>query len=194
MASFHIHLAISNIFAEKNKISDNNAFFQGTMDPDMTENKDISHYTGLKDRSNLGEYLKQKVCLYEYLKQNNIDSDYQKGVFLHLITDYLFYNHFLDESYIRKTSYQDYIRDLYFSYSEISDYLINKYDLDFKEYEKKITENIEFYRKKRNANNFEQCNNIIPYDKLDIFIEEVASINIDKYKNKITENKDNVLP
>ncbi len=194
MASFHIHLAISNRFAEKNKITDTTAFFRGTMDPDITENKDVSHYTGSKNRSNLSEYLKQKVCLYEYLKQNDIDSDYQKAVFLHLITDYLFYNHFLDKEYIRKTPYQNYIRDLYFSYNEVSAYLINKYNLDFKEYNKKISENIDFYRKKRNANNFKQCINIIPYDKLDIFIEEVASIDIDKYKNKIMKNQDNVLP
>lgn len=137
MASFHIHLAISNRFAEKNRITDTTAFFQGTMDPDITEDKDVSHYTGSKDRSNLSEYLKQKVRLYEYLKQNVIDSDYQKAVFLHLITDYLFYNHFLEQEYTHRTSYQDYIRDLYFSYNEVSTYLINKYNLDFKEYNKK---------------------------------------------------------
>lgn len=194
MASFHIHLAISNKFAEKNKITDNIAFFQGTMDPDITENKDISHYTGSKNKSNLNNYLKQKVRLYEYLKQNNIDSDYQKAVFLHLITDYLFYNHFLDKEYIYKTSYQDYIRDLYYSYNVISIYLINKYKLDFKDYNKKISKNIHFYRKKRNVNNFEQSINIIPFDKLDIFIEEVSSIDINKYKDKIMENRGNVLP
>lgn len=194
MASFHIHLAISNRFAEKNTIIDNIAFFQGTMDPDITENKDISHYTGLKDRSNLSRYLNQKVRLYEYLKQNDIDSDYQKGVFLHLVTDYLFFNHFLDQDYIHKTSYQNYIKDLYFSYNVISNYLIDKYKLDFKEYNKQIIENIDFYRKKRNVNNFEQCINIIPYDKLDIFIEKVSSIDINKYRDKILTNKENVLP
>lgn len=185
MPSFHIHLAISNKFAEKNVIADRAAFFRGTMDPDMVGDKAISHYTLSDDHSNLCRYLKQKVCLREYLRRNNIDSDYQKAVFLHLVTDYLFFTRFFDQEYIQKISYQDFVRDLYYSYNATNDYLIKKYNLNFGEYEKKIAENIEFYRSKRKVDGAEQRTNILPYDRLDTFIEKISAIDLQEYKDSV---------
>lgn len=185
MPSFHIHLVISNKFVEKNTIIDRMAFFRGTMDPDMVEDKAVSHYTASEDRSDLRKYLKQKVSLPEYLKHNDIDSDYQRAVFLHLITDYLFFNEFFDQEYLERTSYQDFVRDLYYSYNEVNSYLIEKYKLDFGEYEKKIAENIDFYREKRKVNDLEGRKNILPRDKLDGFIERLAAIDLEAYREKV---------
>lgn len=194
MASTHIHLAICNRYLEKNKIEDADAFFRGNLDPDLTEDKSISHYTGAEDKNNLRYHLEQKVRLNEFLEQEDIDSDYQRGIFLHLITDYIFFNDFFENEYMNNVTYQDFVKDLYYSYKMIDNYLIDTYNLDFKDYSNKINENIKFYRKKNDVNDNEQRINILPQNKLNEFIERISSIDIYKYRDKIIKNGKNILP
>lgn len=194
MASFGIHLAIGKRYIEKTKIIKNEKeFYKGIIDPDLASNKKLSHYTGTQNKNDLFSYLLKKVQLYEYLKYENISSDYQKGIFLHLITDYLFFNHFFNYTYLSKVSYSEFCKDLYYSYDEINDDLEKKYKINYTEYFNQIKSNIEKNKKEKNISN-EVRTNILPLDKLDDFIEYVSSINLEEYKNKIIENHENVLP
>ena len=59
-------------------------FINGIIKPDLIE-KEKSHY--------LDENGTPK--LEEFLKDIPLDTDYNKGYFLHLVTDYLFYNKLL---------------------------------------------------------------------------------------------------
>ena len=94
MASFNIHLAIAIKYLEKNKIKDIVSFFKGNIDPDLVRDKEESHYSIRADKDNLVKYLSTKIGLINFIKSNNIDKDYNKGIFLHLITDYVFFNYF----------------------------------------------------------------------------------------------------
>ena len=113
MPGYVIHLATANEYIRKhqNEIKNKEEFFKGSIAPDQTtkDNKKITHYGNGSDQ----------VELRRYLKNNNIDSDYDKGYFLHLVTDYIFYNKLLE--YTSKQIYND--------YDILNDYLIKKYNI-----------------------------------------------------------------
>jgi hypothetical protein len=57
MASFNIHLAIAKRYAKKNGVENLKAFYSGTIDPDLVEDKNVSHYTGTRNKDDLLTYL-----------------------------------------------------------------------------------------------------------------------------------------
>lgn len=199
MASFNIHLAIGKIYEGKNIVKDINSFYNGIIAPDLAKDKIISHYTGTSDRSDLIKYLKTKVQLTEFLNKNNLDNDYIKGMFLHLITDYIFFNDFFDIEYIENITYKEFIKDLYYSYDQTNEYINKKYNIDMLGFGNKININIEKNKENHNMKDhikLEEKNqkNILTKDKLDDFISRVANINLEKYKNKIVKYNKNILP
>ena len=185
MPSFYIHLAVGKRYNDKNKLLDSDSFYKGIVDPDLASNKDLSHYTGERVDKTLKTYLKSKVVLKDYLLKNNISSDYDKGVFIHLITDYLFFNEFFPFDYITNTSYDDFVNDLYYSYDSTNDYLLEKYNLDISFIKDIIESNIADSRKSKNIVNKKPAKNILSISELNHFIEYVSDINLEEYKNKI---------
>ena len=86
MPGFNIHLAIGkrNIEKQKNKkdvIKNENSFYNGLVAPDLVNDKKISHYTTETNKNNLEKYLLGKVRLDLYLKDNKVETDFEKGVF-----------------------------------------------------------------------------------------------------------------
>ena len=135
MASFGIHLAIGKRYCEKVGITDGvKDIYRGIIAPDLVENKVASHYGGAQIRGDLANNLPNKVLLTNFLTNEDIDTDYQKGVFLHLITDYLFFNDFFDKEFIACVSCLKFCEDLYYSYDLLDKYLIEKYSLDYSDF------------------------------------------------------------
>ena len=116
---------------------------------------------------------------------------YNKGFFLHLVTDYLFFNNFIDRNYLNSISYDDFCSDLYYSYQAIDNYLLTKYQIDYSIYSRKV---INKMLQTLKTNTKKNVQNIIPLPKLDDFIENVSNINIENYAKKIILNKKNILP
>lgn len=195
MASIHIHLAVGVSYLEKHsaEIKEQDKFMKGIIDPDFASDDKKSHYSGVQDKLSLSEYLANKIGLIAYLHDQDILDDYQKGIFLHLITDYLFFNVFFDDEYLDHISYADFAKDLYYSYMATNDYLINKYHLDLSSIFDLINAKIKEDRKEKDMNDEERLN-ILPFAKLDSFIEKVASIDLDAYRDYLLANNKNVLP
>lgn len=193
MAGFNIHLAIGKKYAENYNINDVDNFYNGVVGPDLAEDKIISHYTSCTDKSNLKYYLSKRIELYDYLIHNKISTDYDKGVFIHLITDYLFFNYFFDEKYINSININTFNNDLYHSYDNTDKYLEDKYKLKEIYIYNKLVEYKNKSKKQKNTI-YENGKDILPFDKLELFIDKIAKIDIDKYKNKILNNKKNILP
>lgn len=97
MPGFVIHLSAANKFLENNQIEDKQEFYKGVIAPDFTDDKSKTHY-GLSS---------SKPHLDKYLSDNKLNSSFNKGYFLHLVTDYLFYNKFLT-CFSKKYIYNDY--------------------------------------------------------------------------------------
>ncbi len=98
MAGYVIHLAVAETYRRKypEDIQDYNQFIEGVIFPDSVSDKSMTHY-GEKS---------SKVHLNYFLAERELEEDFDKGYFLHLVTDYIFYNKFLD--YFSKDIYQDY--------------------------------------------------------------------------------------
>jgi len=190
MAGFSIHLAIAKIYLENNKVQAPNEFLKGVIDPDLVKNKTISHYSDFTDQDNLQAYLKHKVNLKRYLEGNTLYSDYQKGFFLHLITDYEMYNNFFDKEYIENISFEDFSNNIYYSYDFTNNWVNKKYPVEFLELQKKIEQRVKKKKERLKLDKKKKCQNVLPLKKLDQWIQTIGNINLEKYKEKILEESE----
>ena len=159
MAGYVIHLAVAEEYIKKHngQIKDYEEFITGVIYPDSVKDKSITHY-GEKS---------SKVQLKEFLKDHDIKDCFEKGYFLHLITDYLFYNNFLE--YFSKEIYEDY---------DISNkYLIEKYKV-------KIPNDIinKVFYKNGNLKLF-------TIESISMFIEKVSEYDVEYVKKEVLNNK-----
>lgn len=113
MPGYVIHLAVAKKFMANNLIRDKQRFIKGIIAPDLLkEYKSNSHYGQSSSSPNLNEFL----------VTNNMEDDYNKAYFLHLLTDYLFYNKYLDP--------QKWDNEIYNDYDKINKILIDKYKIE----------------------------------------------------------------
>lgn len=96
MPSYVMHIAIAQEYLKRHK-EDREQFINGTIFPDVTTDKSLTHY----GKSPAYTSLKR------FLENNKLDNSFIKGHFLHLITDYLFYNKYLDRL-VKDILYNDY--------------------------------------------------------------------------------------
>ena len=192
MPGFNIHLAIGKRYIEKQKnkkdvIKNENSFYNGLVAPDLVTDKKISHYTTETNKNNLEKYLLEKVRLDLYLKDNKVETDFEKGVFLHLLTDYLFFNEFFEKEFIKNIDYQDFVRDLYYSYEMTNEYLNKKYNIDFSIFGDRLEKNIRKNKKEKKLedSDLKEKKLIFSEKELDEFIEKISSINIKELENEI---------
>lgn len=147
MAGYMIHLAVGKVYEQNNKIKDIKAFENGIIMPDLLPDKSKSHYGKYSSKPGLSSYIAET--------NGNLNS-YQKGYFLHLVTDYLFYNKFLKEW--NPVIYED--------YDKLNYRIMQKYGISIPEEIKRIV-------KFKNGNL-----SFLNEDDLYNFINSVGKINI----------------
>lgn len=153
MPGYVIHLAVGKVYNSNNEIQNTEKFLKGIIAPDLAKDKAKSHY---------GPY-SSKPNLEKFLNESGISNSFQEGYFLHLVTDYLFYNKFL----------QRWDRSIYDDYDKLNKRIIEKYELT-------IPKEIE------NEVGFKVGNlSILEEDKVFEFIDSVGIVNIrDMVKKK----------
>lgn len=97
MAGYVIHIAVAQEYLRKHNKKYNRDFILGSVLPDLTKDKSKTHYGKSPAYTNLKKFL----------LSNDLSTELNKGEFIHLITDYLFYNHYL-EFFSKKDIYNDY--------------------------------------------------------------------------------------
>ena len=158
MAGYVIHLAVAESYIKKHEgdIKDYNRFIEGVIFPDSVSDKSITHYG---DKSS-------KTDLKAFLEDNKIDNDYNKGYFLHLVTDYIFYNKLL--KYFSK--------DIYNDYDILNEKLQKKFNVT-------LPENIKdrvFYKEGKTK--------VLKLENIIKFIEDVSDYKLDEIKERILDN------
>lgn len=161
MAGYMIHLAVGYIYSQNNKIEDLQSFYKGIIAPDMVTDKTKSHYG--PNSSNPG--------LNKYIELNSITNNYNEGYFLHLLTDYLFYNKFLKGWY----------SEIYSDYDKINKKIKEKYKIVIP---KEVKDIVQFKTGELKVLNEE---------KLYKFIEYVGKINIRELVSKTNINYENEI-
>lgn len=101
MPGYVIHLAVANVHLScRHDVRDADAFLRGTIAPDLLLPKEASHFGDDTARPGLDLFA----------DTHDLSDDYQRGYFLHLLTDHLFYNRFLSDFVWSPAVYDDYDR------------------------------------------------------------------------------------
>ena len=191
MPSIHIHLAIAERYVEKHKINDKNEFIDGSIAPDFINPNSLSHYATIrKEKVSIMQELNDRASLKNYLKENNIKSDFDRGYALHLLADEFFFKEFFDEEYFKKHTKEEFTPNLYKSYDILNLYLIEKYNIEIsKDMEQRIDNNIKEVMSKNEVNQNLKVENILQLNNVEMFIEKMSDIDIDLYsKNELNKN------
>ena len=181
MASFQMHLSVAKIYMEHYQIQNEQEFISGVLDPDLAVDKTMSHYSDERKTFTLEEIIKTKVNLKKYLKENKMDSDYKKGEFLHLLTDYDFFNNFIDQKY-KNMPYEAFFENLYYSYDLLNPYLTKKYSVNVYSYQKILEKKIEG---KKETLKSKKLKNILEEQKVDQWIQKIGNTNLEIMAEKI---------
>lgn len=185
MACATIHLAIAKKYLETHTNLNYKDLIAGTLYPDAVDNNDVSHYTNLNRGNDNVSHVRGKVNLYSFLKDHEYLNDFELGWFLHLITDYLFFEECFDTKYLLENSYEQFCKDLYFAYEHLNLYLSDKYNITEDDY---IDYPSEYY----SGVPYEEC--ILSRNLINTFINRVSSIDLEKYIKKIQKIRSNVKP
>ena len=140
MPSLTIHIAVGMEYLKNFNIFDKPQFLDGIMAPDLigrqgTIQKRQSHFSDqFFDKMTLEEVCEAHVNLYSYLSKTEIKDDYDKGYFLHLATDYLFYTKFVYEEIFKKNKNiqitKENAKSLYDDYNRVDKFIETKYNVD----------------------------------------------------------------
>ena len=170
MPGFTIHIAVAKEYIRKHKdeIKDEKEFIRGSIAPDYislnnkNENKNKTHYVEWGDWTSN----KQKIHLDEFLNDSkvDIDNDYWKGYFIHLLTDYYFVEVFFEEIKTAKKNKDKFYRD----YDCLNRTLLDRYDI-------KVMEKIKKY-----MNCIDDNPKYLKIDKVIGFIDEISNISIEE--------------
>lgn len=170
MPGYVIHVAIAQEYMRKhnNKKENYQEFVKGVIMPDLIRPKSESHYGESPAYTNLKKFL----------NNNSIDNSLNRGKFLHLIADYLFYNFYL-ENFSKEYIYND--------YDILNMSLIEKYNVELPEIAK---DSVFFKEGKTKVLSLELAHKVIDeISELDIDNVKVEVLNDDKkwntYKNLI---------
>ena len=185
MACATIHLAIAKKYLENHKQLNYEKVIAGTLYPDASPNNDESHYTDINRGNDNVSHVRGKVNLYAFLKEHESLNDFELGWFLHLVTDYLFFDECFTEEYLLTNSYENFCQALYFAYEHLNLYLSEKYNITEKDYKDYPNE---YYLGKA----YKDC--ILTKEMINEFINRVSNIDLNKYIQKIKKYQTNVKP
>ena len=160
MAGYVIHLAVGEEHLRNfpDEIKNHEEFIEGIIFPDSVTDKSLTHY-GPKS---------SKVNLRAFFEEKDIDTDFNKGYFVHILTDYIFYNHFL-EKFSPKYIYRDY------------DILNGELE---KEFNVKMPEKLE-----KNVPHMEGETVILKLEEVKDFIRKVGKYNLEEIKKEVLNRK-----
>lgn len=157
MPGYVIHLAVAKKHIKLNNIQNEEEFIRGTIAPDLLKMTGIDSHYGISSNPNLTKFL----------ENHKVKSDYNKGYFLHLVTDYMFYNKFLD----------NWSPEIYKDYNVLNKTLIEKYNVKVPN---EVQKYVEFKDKPLTILNLDDIIN---------FIETVGKIPINQMYKDVGERK-----
>ena len=151
MPGYVIHLAVAEEYLKKhkNRKENYNEFIEGVIYPDSVTDKSQTHYGPKSGETNI----------VNFLKENRVEDSFIRGYFLHLITDYLFYNKYIDT----------FSMDIYNDYDILNKRLIEKYSVIIPE---KVRNKV-FFKDNLNLK-------ILSMELVEKLIDEISSLDIDE--------------
>ncbi len=114
MPSLVMYLAVAKKYMEKHPEENEEEFIEGILAPDRKRNLRAE-----KARLHYGEETSHRPNLNRYYQEEGLNNSYNRGYFLNLLTDYLFYNKYLKE----------YSSDIFYDFKRMNKRIEEKYDV-----------------------------------------------------------------
>jgi len=197
LANISVHIAVAQEWAKKHKVANLDDFVWGAVAPDIlgkTQGSHITHYCTKvfnddMDLTYLKERYDNRVNIDNYLNSVNVNSDYELGYLLHLVTDKFYYSNFLN---IEK------IKNMCKTYSEVKKIVYQTYDATLKFVNE--TYNVNYQNKHRQMDGlFERYGNcyieeepiLYTKEELRMFIEQMSNVDLENFlKNHELKHKE----
>ena len=189
MPCLAIHLAIAKKYLENHPDENREDFILGTIAPDInmpniseyingvTDDKN-SHHFGLNYQTeDLIEYMQKKVDFSLFFQSNDINTTFLRAYFLHLLCDYRFFGEYITDERLMGLSFREAVRIGFNDYDLITPILISRYNLEIPEQIKDIV-----------SRKGEGTLQLLDEDLVYRFIDEMAEVNLDEEKSKLTNN------
>ena len=187
MPCVSIHLAVAKKYLENHPEENTTDFVMGSIAADFSEDeisvkdyitltsddKNARHFGLTNQANNIIDYMKKKVDLGLFLKNNEINNSFMRAYFLHLLCDYYFFGDYIYDDKLNKYPLKDAVMMGYNDYSLITPILIKKYNLDVPEVARKYTD-----LKGTGEISF------LKVDLVDKFISDMASLDLEEEKEK----------
>lgn len=187
MPCVSIHLAVAKKYLENHPEENTTDFVMGSIAADFSEDeisvkdyitltsddKNARHFGLTNQANNIIDYMKKKVDLGLFLKNNEINNSFMRAYFLHLLCDYYFFGDYIYDDKLSKYPLKDAVMMGYNDYSLITPILIKKYNLDVPEVARKYTD-----LKGTGEISF------LKVDLVDKFISDMASLDLEEEKEK----------
>ena len=177
MACLAMHLAIAKKYLENNPTENKDIFIKGAYLPDVAEDKILSHYGIRMPIKRVKDMLDSKVDIVECAKNTDLKDDMSKAIFLHLTTDYLFYNFVYSPAL--ETKSPDQIKNMmYQDYDFVTNHIVNNYNIT-------IPQEISHIVKSKDGGIDSMFFNTQQIDK---FVELTSKLNLKECKEQIVKN------
>ena len=132
MPSQITHLAVAKRYLEKHPqtITDVQAFYDGSVLPDLDPNKAVSHCGTRAEKNDIVKRNAEKVNPTKFVATHDMSDDLNRGQWLHLYVDYQYYNVFL-LNYFKRTEKDQTSIDLYETTRRDDAYMQKKYGVGY---------------------------------------------------------------
>lgn len=131
MACLTIHYVIAQTYAQKHNIQNLADFITYNFIPDF-EDKEAKHFTSPFDKKSYLDFRTNKVNLFAFTQNFTLDNDQNKGHFLHILVDHLFYHDYCYELYKRYDDFTDTYVYLSREYNKLNKPMFDTFDIDLK--------------------------------------------------------------
>ena len=166
MPGLTIHYVVALQSAKKNNIKNMQEYVDGSFYPDFYQ-KQQSHYTDITKTKNRIDELIYKVDLLPIPQNHNIITDHEKGLFLHLLTDYLFYHELCVKKYKKDNNFMQCLNALGQEYTRMNKALFDIYNFgndyikdEYMQFFNIPQDNPQYFTKEELKNFIDHCANL----------------------------------
>lgn len=197
MANIAVHLAVAQEWAKKHNVENMDDFLWGSVAPDILGklgDRYAAHYTDVSKFSSdddLPSRLQPTEGVEEFVAENGVNSDYDKGYLLHLIVDNAYYGEFLKLERLSKFSdtYSGVKPYLYQTYDATLDFVNKKYGVIYEN----SHEEMSGIRQRYGECAIDEEPTLYSCDELAEFIEKMSNLDLEEYvKNLQFKEEENV--
>ena len=182
MACSALHLLIAEEYCKRHGIEQVDTFLTGAILPDIQQDKVSSHYGVKKRPTSVKEALEYKIDIVKCVESIDFNKDSDRSVFLHLLTDYIYYNYLYKES-LEVSNMAKLIKDIDNDAGVMTNEILAKYSFN-------IPEEFNYLLvPKRNNGSYV----LFPEDKVDNFVEVLSTMDLDQAKNEIIVNANDFI-